>query len=217
MRNTPIMLHRFSQYLSISILTLVFLMSSMSSFGQSKISGQVIEKGSNEPLIGATVQLDGSGTATDLDGRYVLENIEAGTYLLEINYVGMKSYSEPIEIGEDQNSLELDVVLVRDNLLLSEATVTSSKFEKPLGELTVSLEVVKPQFIEENNAGAIDEILDRLPGVQILDGQPSIRGGSGFSYAQDRVFCYWLMIFQSYRRMLVFQTGEMCLLKILNK
>ncbi len=182
MRNTTNMSHRFSPYLRTSILALVFLMYSVSSFGQSKISGQVIEKGSNEPLIGATVQLDGSGTATDLNGRYVLENIEAGTYLLEINYVGMKSYSSSIEIGEDQNSLELDVVLVRDNLLLSEATVTSSKFEKPLGELTVSLEVVKPQFIEENNAGAIDEILDRLPGVQILDGQPSIRGGSGFSY-----------------------------------
>ena len=134
-----------------------------------------------EVLIGATVKIGEKGTVTNLDGKYRLENLERGEFLLEVDFVGMVSYKKTIKIGEEENQV-LDIVLLQDNLLLSEATVTSSKFEKPLGELTVSLDVVKPQFIEENNAGAIDEILDRLPGVQILDGQANIRGGSGFSY-----------------------------------
>ena len=164
-----------------AILVLGLLFCSISSFGQKTLSGTVTDKGSGEVLIGATVKIGEKGTVTNLDGKYRLENLERGEFLLEVDFVGMVSYKKTIKIGEEENQV-LDIVLQQDNLLLSEATVTSSKFEKPLGELTVSLDVVKPQFIEENNAGAIDEILDRLPGVQILDGQANIRGGSGFSY-----------------------------------
>lgn len=164
-----------------AILVLGLLFCSISSFGQKTLSGTVTDKGSGEVLIGATVKIGEQGTVTNLDGMYRLENLERGEFLLEVDFVGMVSYKKTIKIGEEENQV-LDIVLQQDNLLLSEATVTSSKFEKPLGELTVSLDVVKPQFIEENNAGAIDEILDRLPGVQILDGQANIRGGSGFSY-----------------------------------
>lgn len=164
-----------------AILVLGLLFCSISSFGQKTLSGTVTDKGSGEVLIGATVKIGEKGTVTNLDGKYRLENLERGEFLLEVDFVGMVSYKKTIKIGEEENQV-LDIVLLQDNLLLSEATVTSSKFEKPLGELTVSLDVVKPQFIEENNAGAIDEILDRLPGVQILDGQANIRGGSGFSY-----------------------------------
>lgn len=164
-----------------AILVLGLLFCSISSFGQKTLSGTVTDKGSGEVLIGATVKIGEQGTVTNLDGKYRLENLERGEFLLEVDFVGMVSYKKTIKIGEEENQV-LDIVLQQDNLLLSEATVTSSKFEKPLGELTVSLDVVKPQFIEENNAGAIDEILDRLPGVQILDGQANIRGGSGFSY-----------------------------------
>lgn len=163
------------------VLVLGLLFCSISSFGQKTLSGTVTDKGSGEVLIGATVKIGEQGTVTNLDGMYRLENLERGEFLLEVDFVGMVSYKKTIKIGEEENQV-LDIVLQQDNLLLSEATVTSSKFEKPLGELTVSLDVVKPQFIEENNAGAIDEILDRLPGVQILDGQANIRGGSGFSY-----------------------------------
>ncbi len=164
-----------------AILVLGLLFCSISSFGQKTLSGTVTDKGSGEVLIGATVKIGEQGTVTNLDGKYRLENLERGEFLLEVDFVGMVSYKKTIKIGEEENQV-LNIVLQQDNLLLSEATVTSSKFEKPLGELTVSLDVVKPQFIEENNAGAIDEILDRLPGVQILDGQANIRGGSGFSY-----------------------------------
>jgi len=66
--------------------------------------------------------------------------------------------------------------------LLNTATVTSGKFEKPLGEVTVSLEVLQPDLIESNNATSVDDILDKVPGVTIVDGQANIRGGSGYSY-----------------------------------
>ena len=42
--------------------------------------------------------------------------------------------------------------------------------------------VLKPREIELQNTVSLDEILDKTSGFDILDGQPSIRGGSGFSY-----------------------------------
>jgi iron complex outermembrane receptor protein len=66
--------------------------------------------------------------------------------------------------------------------LLQTATVTSGKFEKPLGEVTVSLDVLKPRLLESTNTTSLDEVLVKVPGVSIIDGQASIRGGAGFSY-----------------------------------
>jgi outer membrane receptor protein involved in Fe transport len=165
-----------------TLISIILLSTGLELGAQSLVRGVVTVKGSSETLIGATVQIGDLGTVTNTEGAYVIENIAPGKYQIEVNYVGMNTYKEEISVPTSGSNLDYNIELVQANFLLNEATVTSSKFEKPLGELTVSLDVVKPQFIEENNAGAIDEILDRLPGVQILDGQANIRGGSGFSY-----------------------------------
>ena len=60
--------------------------------------------------------------------------------------------------------------------------MTAGKFEKPLGEVTVSLDVLKPRLIQNTNATSVDNVLVKVPGVTIVDGQASIRGGAGFSY-----------------------------------
>ncbi len=44
------------------------------------------------------------------------------------------------------------------------------------------MEVVKPSFIEKNNFTALDEALNKVPGVDVVDGQANIRGGGGWSY-----------------------------------
>jgi outer membrane receptor protein involved in Fe transport len=44
------------------------------------------------------------------------------------------------------------------------------------------MEVLKPKLIEERNAVSMDEAIDYIPGVNIIDGQANIRGGSGWSY-----------------------------------
>ncbi|MDV7393749.1 Plug domain-containing protein, partial [Arthrospira platensis SPKY1] len=72
--------------------------------------------------------------------------------------------------------------MTEEATILQTATVTSGKFEKSLGEVTVSLEVIKPQLIESVNTVSLDQVLEKVPGVNIIDGQANIRGGSGFSY-----------------------------------
>ena len=44
------------------------------------------------------------------------------------------------------------------------------------------MDVIKPEKLENNNTRQMDEVIKQIPGVDIMDGQPSIRGGSGYSY-----------------------------------
>lgn len=144
------------------------------------IRGKITASSSGESLIGASVKAAQGGALSDLDGNYSL-TLPAGKHLLEFVYTGFESKSEVVNIEAGQ-TVVFDVKLVDNATLLSTTTVTAGKYEKPLGEVTVSLDVIKPKFVKSQNSTSIDEALDRVPGVNIIDGQANIRGGSGFSY-----------------------------------
>ena len=66
-----------------------------SAVAQTNVTGTVISKEDGQPIIGATVQIvgSGSGTVTDVDGKFML-NMPHNKKLLRISYVGM----EPLDI-----------------------------------------------------------------------------------------------------------------------
>ncbi len=143
------------------------------------VTGQIIDKETSDPLIAATVQIGLKGTLTDFDGNFSLA-ITPGTHQLTIRYVGYQSLSETIVVKEGE-TLQFDKQLTMETNLLQIATVTTGKFDKPLGEVTVSLEVLSPSLIESTNKPSLDDALQKVPGVTVIDGQANIRGGSGFS------------------------------------
>jgi len=65
---------------------------------------------------------------------------------------------------------------------LNTVDVVVGKFDKPIEDQTVSLEILKPELIENKNTRSIETALDQTPGLNILDGEPQIRGGSGFTF-----------------------------------
>ncbi len=144
------------------------------------LQGVVTDAANGEPLLGATVKTNGGGASTDDKGAYQL-SLPAGNYELEFIYTGFETRKQTVRLVAGQTTI-LDVELGDADNLLQQATVTSGKFEKPLGEVTVSLDVLKPRLIQNTNTVAIDNVLSKVPGVSILDGQASIRGGAGFSY-----------------------------------
>ncbi|MCB0704562.1 MAG: TonB-dependent receptor [Saprospiraceae bacterium] len=161
--------------------TLVFLLFTCFSFGQKAVLyGTITDGETSEALFTASVRVGAVGVVADLDGRYRLE-LDPGTYAVEFTYIGYTKYKPTVTLTAGQE-LELNVTLSEAATLLSTATVTSGKYEKPLGEVTVSLEVLKPGLIERSNTVTVDQVLEKVPGVNIIGGQANIRGGSGFSY-----------------------------------
>ena len=145
------------------------------------VKGKVTDNG-EEPIVGVTIAVKDAamGTVTDLDGNYSLE-LDAGSHTLEFFYIGYQSIVRAITLTEGE-VLILNVDLSEKPILLNTATVTSGKFDKPLGEVTVSLEILQPELIANSNATTLDIGLEKVPGVSIIDGQPNIRSGSGYSY-----------------------------------
>lgn len=167
-------------FVSVAILAADLLTPNVAVSQNATLKGLVSDAATGEALPGVTVKAGESGTATDTTGAYSL-SLAAGNYEVSFNFIGYESKTQSVQLRAGQ-TFELDIRLGDADNLLQTATVTSGKFEKPLGEVTVSLDVLRPRLLESTNATSIDESLVKVPGVSIIDGQASIRGGAGFSY-----------------------------------
>jgi outer membrane cobalamin receptor len=145
--------------------------------------GTVRDKNTNEPLIGASIilKLDRSfGTAADINGAFSME-LKHGTYTFVISFTGMKSDSVSFHL-EPGKIVERNIFLEPMVSQLQGVEITAGKFDRPIEEQTVSMEIIKADLVEAKNTQNIKQILDYTPGLNILDNEPQIRGGSGFTF-----------------------------------
>lgn len=159
----------------VSIITCVLLIGQTNS-----VSGEIKDADTGLPLIGASVLICDQVYITDAQGKFVFE-IDENTCFMEVHYLGYSSFEETITIPLEQGQPFI-VFLQTSTNVLDQAVISASKNKQRLSESTASLELIKPQFIERINASSIDQTMDQVPGVEVIDGQANIRGGSGYSY-----------------------------------
>lgn len=151
--------------------------------GTGVLKGKIMDKDSKEPIIGATLQLLkdlSKGTASDIDGNYVLV-LDTGYYKVLCTYIGLQSDTFSVKIKENEIS-QKNIILKQDAKTLQTVVVSSGKFEQKIEELTVSMEVLTPSLIANKNTTSIETALEQVPGLTIIDNDPQIRGGSGFTF-----------------------------------
>ncbi len=166
------------KHLLVSLFTLLLALSAQAQ--QLSLRGRVLEQGTGIPLPGVNILVEGAarGTTTDVDGNYSLQ-LAPGTYTLLFSYVGYEAQRRQLVFSAAQR---LDVTLAVAAGQLEQVVVTAGRFEQRLSEVTVSMEVIKPDLLQNNNITRFDDALDRVPGVSMVNGQLNIRGTSGFSY-----------------------------------
>ena len=142
------------------------------------VSGIVYANDTKEPLLGVNINAGAHGTITDIDGSFSL-NVTDGSQDITISYVGFKE--QTISIADFATS-PTQIYLKISNTFLETAVVTGTRYEQNISDSPVSISILKPQLIENTNTQTIEDALDKMPGVQIIDGQVNIRGGSGYSY-----------------------------------
>lgn len=160
----------------------LFLLCAFASFAQdAAIKGRVIDAGTKQSIIGAAVvYAPGRGTVTDVDGNYRF-SLPAGEYAVLFSSLGFTSRTEKLVLvaGEERT---LDVALAPASVQLDMVVISAGRFEQRVGEVTQSLSVIKPDLIRNKNIVSLNDALDQVPGVVIVDEEPQIRAGSGFSY-----------------------------------
>lgn len=175
------------QFIINKLFILLFFLFSVSSFSQNKangiIKGLITEKESGDPLIGANIYLKSDltiGSTTDIEGKYQLE-LEAGTYIIVFSYTGMKNERKELTI-EAGKELVFNLNMIPFSYEFEEITISTGKYDRKPEELMVTTERIDRAIIEAKNTITIETILDQIPGVNILDEEPQIRGGSGFTF-----------------------------------
>lgn len=91
------------------------------------IEGVITDGATNEPLIGATVRLEGTsfGGITDMDGKFTITGIPKGVYTVVISFVSYKTERIPNAVIEPGQRATLDYTLHPDDEMLEEVVVTA--------------------------------------------------------------------------------------------
>lgn len=145
------------------------------------IKGKVIDSKTKETLVGVSIITEAkTGTTTDVNGNYSLE-IVPGDHTITFSFIGYSPQKVKLKIKTGEASI-VNSSLDPDLHVLDMVVVSAGKFEQKLGDVTVSMEVLRPAQIENTNTTSIDQAISQMPGVTLLEDQPSIRGGSGYSW-----------------------------------
>lgn len=160
-----------------------FLLLSASCLAQDGVLKGLVRDTKGEPVVGASVIYKKDitiGAVSDLDGKFLL-TIPAGKARIICRATGM--ITDTVEVTIIANEVvNHDFVLEPYVLEVDDVEVKVGKFDKPLEDQTVSIEILRPELIENKNTRSIETALDQTPGLNILDGEPQIRGGSGFTF-----------------------------------
>ena len=167
------------------ILFILILLNSKVFFSQTK--GIVLDASNGDPIIGARIVLSsGQKSITSNTGEFILSNVKYPNSLV----VSMMGFiSETIKLSKDTL---LTINLKTQVQEISDVVVTASRRNQNIEDVPISMEIIKPELINNKGFSNLEQAVDQSPGVYAMDGQVSIRGGGGFAYgAGSRVALLW--------------------------
>ena len=158
---------------------LLMLVSGMA-FAQGSIKGVIIDAETKESLIGASVLVTGttSGAISDLDGSFLLTDLEEKSYTLEISYTGYASQTIDVEVNGEMDLGKIG--MGAQSVGLSEVTVIAS----------VAIDRKTPVAVSTISGEKIEALVGNQEYPEILRKTPSIyvtKQGGGFGDSRINV------------------------------
>ena len=170
------------------LLVALFLMGCLQLLAQSRmIQGEVTDAQNGEPLIGATVMVEGekSGTVTDFDGNFKLQ-VTSSAKKVKISYIGF--VDKIVEISDRMNvKLESDSQILTDVVVIGYGTARKS-------DLTGSVATVSSKDFNKGLVSSPEQLINgKVSGVQIMSNSGSasagstirVRGGASLNASND--------------------------------
>jgi outer membrane receptor protein involved in Fe transport len=165
-----------------TIITLLFVIIGVTAFAQTgRISGKVSDSKTGETLIGVTVKIAGTttGASTDVEGRYSINGVNAGTYTIEVSYIGYATKRVSDVIVKNGIAAIADLVLEESNSQkLNEVVITASVKQESVNALYASQKNsarissgITADQIRRSPDKNTSEVLKRVSGASVQDGK----------------------------------------------
>lgn len=145
------------------------------------IKGRVLDKKTNEAIVGASVIIPELkiGTNTNEKGEFSLTNFPNRKMILQVRCVGYGSINVDLDITHDITSLEL--FLPPQILEKDEVVITGSAFATNHAQSSLSVDPIEKAQIQNNSSSNITEALTQIAGVSSISSgggiaKPVIRG-----------------------------------------
>lgn len=162
---------------------LTCLLFSAAAYSQ-QVTGYVYDEKTSEPLPGVNISYkykgELKGVFSEADGSYKID-VPSDAVILIFSYLGYETQNCPLVISGKDN-VNQNIYMKVQVELLSDVVVSVGRFEQKLSDITVSMEVIKPDEISRQSPKDLRAVLGTISGVDITDKQPSIRSGSGWTY-----------------------------------
>ena len=167
---------------------LVFFLLISGSFFAQNIQIEVVDAQTNARVEEAFISVKGTAPMKSQNGVFMLK---PATLPLELIVKAPFYISDTILIKEATNTM-LRVALQGQVQDQKTVVVSAGKRRQAIEEIPVSMEILRPQLIDNKGITDLEQAVDQTPGVYTMDGQVSIRGGSGFAYGTgSRVLLLW--------------------------
>ncbi|MCK4289164.1 MAG: TonB-dependent receptor, partial [Bacteroidales bacterium] len=204
----------FKNFIAIIIFTsLIIFFSVCNLSGQTAtIRGFVYEKETGEPVIFTNVYLSNTtfGSATDVNGYYIISNIPAGSYELMVTNLGYDTLRMSITLKPDE-IVNKKLYLKKGSYTLETINVSADKYEMRTETRTSVVKITPKQIRQIPSIGGqpdLAQYLQVLPGVIFTGdqgGQLYIRGGSPI---QNKVLLDGMVIYNPFHSIGLFSVFD---------
>lgn len=137
------------------------------------LRGTVKDGKTGAPLPGASVYIPDlqKGAAADSSGHYLLENIPAGTYLVQAGFVGYKSSVKKVTLEKNTVlDFRLDISITEE----ADVIVTGVSQATTIKRDPVPVIAVTHKYIQQNLSTNIIDAIARVPGVNAVTTGPNV-------------------------------------------
>jgi len=189
-------------------LSVLLLLLACTAFAQTKITGKVTDKESDEPLIGVNITVKGKliGTVTDADGNYELNASLSPPFTVVFSYTGYATQEQEFSAGQTT----LNVKLEAQSILTSEVVVSASRVEERILESPVTIEKMDAIAIRQTAAPDFYDGISNLKGVQTTMGSLTLTSINtrGFGAVANERFVQLIDWMDNAAPLLNFPTGN---------
>lgn len=150
--------------------------------GKGKITGRVVDDKTNEPLIGVNVYIEGAfiGATTDVNGRYVILNVQPGKYSLTASMIGYaKVTKKDVEVFIDRTT-EVNFRLKDVSIQIQDIVVVAEK-PKIIKDQTSTASTIDDEQIRVAAIEGIRGIIDLTSSfMKNAQGDYQVRGSGAY-------------------------------------